>query len=350
MKNVKVNSYNEWDPLREVVVGIATNARYPKNDLGMNASIAFEEELLPSTNVAIPTIPRSVIDETNEDLDLFVKELQKLDIRVRRPNPVNTQQIVKTPQWETSMYFNYCPRDTLLVVGDMIVESPNVYRSRSIETLSYRDILIDYLESGCRWIAAPKPQLRDIDYDLSPRASSILMNKEPIFDAANILRAGKDIFYLISNGGNELGLRWLQATLGEAYTVHPLRSLYQGTHIDTTLALLRPGLILANPSRVNDRNLPDILKKWQVIYAPEMEEYTYSGMPPLSSAWLGMNLFMINPNLAVVDAHQTGLIALLEKHSIDVLPLKLRHGRQLEGGFHCVTLDVYRDGRLENYF
>lgn len=348
---MKVNSHNEWDPLQEVIIGTASNARYPKNDLSIAINTASESQhSIPNTAVTMPNVPQSVITETNEDLDIFAKELQKRGIRVRRPDPIETKKEIKTPYWKTTQYFNYCPRDTLFVVGDTIIESPNTFRSRYFETLSYRDILVDYLNSGSRWISAPKPRLRDVDYIADPNSTTTLTNNDPIFDAANILRAGKDIFYLVSNSGNELGLRWPQSTLGSDYRVHPIRSMYSGTHIDTTLALLRPGLALANPARVNSSNLPDILKKWQIIYAPQMEEYQYSNMSPLSSEWLGMNLFMIRPDLAVVDAHQVALIKLLKKHNIDVLPLKLRHGRQLEGGFHCVTLDVFRQGKREDYF
>jgi glycine amidinotransferase/scyllo-inosamine-4-phosphate amidinotransferase 1 len=203
---------------------------------------------------------------------------------------------------------------------------------------------------GYRWIIAPKPRLRDEDYITDSKASTVLAETDPMFDAANILRAGKDIFYLVSGSGNMLGYSWLQNVLGDEYRVHACHGLYSGTHIDTTLAFLRPGLVLANPARVNSDNLPPALKKWEVIYAPDMQEYNYSNISPLSSKWLGMNLLMLNPNLAVVDEHQTELIKLLEKHKIAVLPLKLRHGRVLEGGFHCVTTDVHRLGEKEDYF
>jgi len=346
----EINSYDEWSQLREVIVGIATNAKYPKNDLGMNANIAFDEKRLPKTDVDVPNIPEYIIEETNQDLELFVSELKKLEVRVKRPKPVDTSEVIKTSCWETTQYFNYCPRDILLVIGDMIIESPCVYRSRCYETLSYREILLDYMKSGSRWIAAPRPRLRDDDYITTQKCPTVLSDSDPIFDAANIIRAGRDIFFLISNSGNELGYEWLKNLLGDEYRVHPLRSVYSGTHIDTTIAFLRPGLILANPERVNVENLPAILKKWDIVYAPKMREIKYSDLPQLSSAWLGMNLFMINPNLAVVDADQIELIKLLERRQINVLPLRLRHGRLLEGGFHCVTLDINREGEKEDYF
>jgi N-dimethylarginine dimethylaminohydrolase len=70
----------------------------------------------------------------------------------------------------------------------------------------------------------------------------------------------------------------------------------------------------------------------------------------IGSNWIDMNLFSVNPNLAVVDQDQTGLIKLIEKHGIDVIPLKMRHAKMLGGGFHCVTLDIRRTGTLDRYF
>lgn len=62
-----------------------------------------------------------------------------------------------------------------------------------------------------------------------------------------------------------------------------------------------------------------------------------------------MNLFMLAPDLAVVERSQTPLIKLLEHNGIRCVPLRWRHGRTLGGGFHCVTLDVRRRGKLEDY-
>jgi N-dimethylarginine dimethylaminohydrolase len=62
-----------------------------------------------------------------------------------------------------------------------------------------------------------------------------------------------------------------------------------------------------------------------------------------------MNLLMIDPDRALVDAGQPELIAELEDHKIEVLPVRSRHARILGGGFHCVTLDTVRDGGPERY-
>jgi len=62
-----------------------------------------------------------------------------------------------------------------------------------------------------------------------------------------------------------------------------------------------------------------------------------------------MNLLMVGPGLAIADAGHPELLRELERHGIDVLPHRLRHARVLGGGFHCVTLDIVRDGGFEDY-
>ena len=113
-------------------------------------------------------------------------------------------------------------------------------------------------------------------------------------------------------------------------------------------------MILCNPARVNHATLPEILKQWEVIYSPPMENTDRYNADYLSksigSDWIDMNLFSINPDLVVADRDQTALIRLLEKHGLDVIPLKLRHSKMLGGGFHCVTLDIRRRGTLQRYF
>ena len=241
----------------------------------------------------------------------------------------------------------------MLVIGDQIIETPNVMRSRSQETFSYRKMLMEYFQSGAKWYSAPKPMLLDslFNVDLekpTPR------DDEPAFDAANVLRFGEDLLYLVSATGNKMGGQWLQSVLGDNYRMHYLEDVYYGSHIDSTFVALRPDLILCNPGRINNDTLPEILKQWEVIYSPPMEntdshdaEYKSKS---IGSDWIDMNAFSISPNLVVVDQDQTALIKLLERHGLDVAPLKLRHSKMLGGGFHCVTLDVRRKGKMERYF
>lgn len=344
-----VNVHTEWDPLKEIIVGTAIDARIPCQDKGL---FSLEYRTYYSSQAEIPSgkYSQRIINETEEDLCTLVNVLKKMDIKVRRPQATDHAKTFKTPDWESDGLYNYCPRDLLLAVGNTIIEAPMPLRCRFLETFAYKNVLIEYMKSGSRWISAPKPRLIDNMYNASDPSKSALNNYEPVFDAANVLRVGKDLLYLISNTGNELGCQWLQNTLGSEYKIHPCYDLYAETHIDSTITLLRPGLVLLNPERVNERNIPPLLKNWDVIWAPEMVDTGFSGEKPYASVWVGMNFLMVNPSLAIIDKHQIPLIKLMEKQKIDVIPLQLRHCRTLGGGFHCVTLDVRRNGKLEDYF
>jgi N-dimethylarginine dimethylaminohydrolase len=346
----RVWSCNEWDPLEEVIVGNPMRARFPTADPSTRLAEFSDRRL---EQIPQGPFPERIIEETEEDLQAFIAVLIGLGITVRRPETWPHEARFSTIHWESRGYYNYCPRDLMLVVGDQVIETPNVIRSRALETFSYRALLLDYLKSGARWYSAPRPMLLDSLFEVD-LARPTPRNDEPAFDAANVLRLGRDLIYLVSSTGNELGGQWLQTILGEDFRVHFLKDVYYGSHIDSTFVALRPGLVLCNPARVGADTLPGILEQWDVIYSPPMENTERYDADYLSksigSEWIDMNLFSIRPDLVVVDRDQTALIRLLEKNRLDVIPLKLRHSRMLGGGFHCVTLDVRRRGTMQRYF
>lgn len=346
----RVWSCNEWDPLREVIIGNIRNARFPNPD---KSSHIGEWAGRPFDTIPSGPIPQSVVDETEEDLDVFATSLRRLGIVVKGPDDWPHDLEFSTPFWTTRGFYNYCPRDIFMVIGDQIIETPNTIRGRYLESFSYRRILMEYLQAGARWYSAPKPMLLDQLFDVDHNYP-IPRNDEPVFDAANVLRFGYDLLYLISCTGNEMGAHWLQVVLGEKYRVHPCRINYHGSHIDTSVVALRPGLLLCNPERVRKEMLPNCFHDWKIIYSPPLVGVNRFSHEYLSQAiatsWIDLNLFSIRPDLVVADCDQLPLIKLLEENGVNVLPLKLRHARMLGGGFHCVTLDTRREGKMESYF
>lgn len=346
----RVWSCNEWDPLVEVIVGNPRNARFPFPD---QSTLIAEYAGRSIDEIPIGPFPESIIEEAEEDLSDLVSLFESLGVTVKRPATWEHEAEFSTPFWSTKGYYNYCPRDIILVVGDQIIETPNTIRGRFLETYSYHDILIEYLREGARWFSAPKPMLKDTLFDVDHK-SPIPRNDEPVFDAANVIRLGTDLLYLISATGNEFGAHWLQTVLGPKFKVHLCRLDYYGSHIDTSVVALRPGLLLCNPERVQREMLPSAFKSWEVIYSPPMVGVDRFESAYLSrcigSNWIDMNLFSITPELVVIDRDQLPLIKLLESKGLDVAPMKLRHARMMGGGYHCATLDVKRQGEMESYF
>jgi glycine amidinotransferase/scyllo-inosamine-4-phosphate amidinotransferase 1 len=335
---VSVN--NEWGKLREIIVGTVDNANMPTHGKDLHCINYATETEIPKDEIGF--WDKQVYDETQEDLENLSNLLTDIGVKVHRPSSIDTQKIVSNGYWETTQYYTFCPRDTVTVIGNNILESPMSLRSRQFETDSFRDIFIKKMEEGVNWVSAPKPRLLDSMYQREDLSKITLNNHEPVFDAANILRCNDDILYLVSNTGNLKGSKWLQNFLGEKYKVHNIENVYSYIHIDSTIALLREGLCLLNPERVNENNIPEFLKSWDKIWCPPMVDIGYH-KTIRASVWIGVNLLSIDENTVIVDNRQIDLIKELKKYNIDTLDCKIRHSRTLGGSFHCVTTELLRD-------
>ena len=317
---------NEWDTLRKVIVGSATGAQIPFLDASLRC-INYADQF----DIAdIPTgpYPQQVIDEANEDLEIFCDFLRGESVEVLRP--VDNQPA----------YYNFCPRDGILVHGKDIIVTPQPLRSRVNEYQAFAKHLPHYTVVN---IERPSALY---NFECVGNPDILALNEiEPAFDAANILRCNDDLFYLISNSANETGLKWLQQFTCSPKRVWPIQGIYSYMHIDSTIALLREGLMLLNPSRIQSVDqLPKPLQNWDVIWAPEPIDIGYYPGYCHGSVWVAnVNLFSVRPDLVVLEQHQHETRHLLEQHGIDCAMLPGRHQRTLSGGFHCVTLDLERE-------
>ncbi|ESQ12656.1 MAG: hypothetical protein N838_24245 [Thiohalocapsa sp. PB-PSB1] len=212
-----VSVHNEWDALEAIIVGTARGARFPRYDRSFHATFYHD---LPRHQVPSGPFPEQVLAEAEEDLDALAALLSANGVQVMRPEPVDCAATTRTPDWASDDLYNYCPRDLLLALGDTVIECPTPMRARYLEARAYRHLMHQAIRAGSRWIAAPRPQLADTLYNLEDPDRPGLLEHEPVFDAANVLRMGRDLLYLRSNTGNAFGAQWLQTTLGPDYRVH----------------------------------------------------------------------------------------------------------------------------------
>lgn len=331
------NVNNEWGQLKKVILGTVNNAQIPIiKDKGLHCidyAHYTDEEF---ENIPTGPYPSQVIEETREDLNHIERILTGLGVEVHRSPTSDPDR----PFHDS--YYDYCPRDSMLVIKDKVITTPMTLRQRRDEADKYKEMFTP--ES---WVEFPKPVADDSLYDRRDLSKPTLMNNEPVFDAANVLKANNDILYLISNTGNHAGAEylqnWLRENISEHYNVHKAENIYAYIHIDTTFVFLKEGLVLVNPARVNVYNMPNFLRNWDVINAPEpYPTQVMSDWCP-ASPWLGMNILSINEKLVMVEEHQIMLMKMLKKFGIESIPVRLRHARTLSGGPHCITLDVERE-------
>ena len=301
-----ISSYNEWDPIRSVVVGRAKYANWPSAD----PVFARESEKTTWKETPVPSgpVPDHIVDEANEDLNILAYTLHNLGIHVIRPSPRNYPV--------TGGMYNYCPRDRLLVYGSTIVDPAMMYPCRDQEILTLEEVTH-----------------KSHDIRVMPRDQGM------VFDAANVCRLNDTWLYLESDSGNRRAYEWLCDQFPDV-TIE-LVNFYSGVHIDSTIVPLREGLVMLNASRVSEATVPKCLESWEKIWVHDVvaqDFYQY----PYASKWIAMNMLVVDPTTVVVDRHQVDLIKTLESHQFTVIPLELRHSRTLGGGFHCVTLDLLR--------
>lgn len=363
---MKLNSHNEWDTLKEIIIG-RPNAR---------ASLTFKKPVSKKVmeqaeQLACEAYPQKMIDEVDEDLEGLCDVIKDFGVKIYRPDTSDIHQVFTTPYFNASAESAFTPRDLYLVVGNTVIEAPSQDKHRYFEAQAYYDIMYQYFANGSSWIAGPKPKLKgDYPYLEDEQKSIELSEDEILFEAATIVRMGKDILYLISRSGNRLGAKWLQNVLGNQYHVHTTNQIYNDSHIDSTVLCLGQGLVLLNATRVNKNNCPPVFNKWEKILFKKIMPYPHeilkfhqnvrlkiytkllklgfkSNLNIIHSEWVGINLLSLDPETVVVDKIQTNLIKTLEKRGLTCIPISFRYS-YLMGGIHCCTLDTVRDSRLES--
>jgi glycine amidinotransferase/scyllo-inosamine-4-phosphate amidinotransferase 1 len=288
-------------------VGSARHANWPTTDPVFAQE--GEKTLWKETPVPSGPVPDWIIDEAEAELDDLAAKLTQLGVEVHRPTEMDFVSL-------NGMY-NYCPRDRLLVAGTTIVDPAMMYPCRNMELAAYHDIV----DAAEQYLHMPR-------------------NEGMTLDAANVCRLGDTWLYLESASGNKKAYDWLCEQFPNINI--ELCNFYAGVHIDSTIVPLREGLVLVNGARVNADTLPKVFRDWEVLYVDQVVEQDFYQYP-YASKWIALNMLVVNPTTVIMDADQAELRYALETRGFEVIPHKLSHSRTLGGGFHCVTLDLWRE-------
>ncbi len=309
------------------------------------------------------------VEKAALQLDNFAAILEARGIRVDRPEPLQWNQAIRTPDFAVDNMFTCMPpRDVLLTVGNEILNAPMAFRCRYFEYLAYHGLMQRYFDEdpGFRWEQAPRPRLTTASYQTgyfdgitveeklrrTAALDFVTTEHEPLFDAADVLRLGKDLFCQHGLTTNRKAMRWLQ----RHFPNHRVHSLNfpddpDPIHIDATFVPLREGLIMNNPNRP----LPESQRKifeandWQIIHAAGP---AHDKPPPLcySSIWLSMNVLLLDQKTVCVEESEIHQIQQLDSLGFEVVPVPFRDVYPFGGGLHCATADVHREGSCEDYF
>jgi glycine amidinotransferase len=378
-----VNSWNEWDPLKRVIVGRPEGTQVPALEPGYWHNY-------PSFGYplgAYGKFPQEMVDKANEQMDNFCKIMEDRGIivdRTARHDYLEEVLPIGTPDWtQLNARGTNNPRDLFLPIGNEIMETPGSLRSRWYEYLHLRPLFEQYFKEDPEflWTSAPKPRLTDESYvenyfynyafvwsDEEKRQRMYDWNfniteKEPLWDAADAARAGKDIFWQASSVTNRAGMDWLKRYFGpKGIRIHPVTfdsdEHFHPWHIDVSLILMRPGLAMTNPKGpLLTEEAKELFKinDWELVDAAEpTHHYEKSinvfGVELEGPSHISMNTFSLGPNTVCVEAKELKYIDQLTKLGFEVVEVPYEAVVPFGGMLHCTTLDVYREGDCEDYF
>ena len=240
------------------------------------------------------------------------------------------------------------PRDLFFVLGDTLIESAMCEQERFFETFYFRDIILGHFHKGAKWMSMPIPRH---DYRLVPDDDTV-PNFDPIMDAPSCLQYGKDVFVNIRGAGNTLGHQWLESTFGDKYKFHLVDQDNIIGHLDSQMAILRPGLLYTYHNR--DR-LPAFFKDWDIINFDPTEDRKMSASQEIidtriqdsdfENTVLGINCLSLDRNTVVMWEHykeNKQITTQFEKHGIEIIFVPFTYSHFYNQGVTCLTLELER--------
>lgn len=356
-----INSNTSFGKLKEVIVGRELNLT--KRIADITFRYFYKESLdqgLYRKDFGGYEISYDILQIRRKQLDNLAKLLESLNIKVYRPDEVNSVKQLKTPTFETENSSASNVRDLTLVYQNKIIETPTFIRNRYFENIQLYSIFNSVYDNGNggQWIKAPLTKLTKdtIDLDDWKKDRNFLNCPEKFemaIDGAQFLRIGKDVIVNVATYNQYKGYLWVKSFFPES-NFYLIKS--NDNHIDGELICLKPGVFLANPNfKQYKYQLPEKFKKWKFLYPNDLtKNIDVTGMTNIdirlaSSRGMDINVLSIDENTVLVNKRAIGVIDILKRNNFNVIEVALDYGEIFAGGIHCSTLDLVREDEYIEY-
>ena len=199
---------------------------------------------------------------------------------------------------------------------------------------------------------------------------------------ATTTRVGKDLYFgtVIQNESKDKIIKYLREVEGEISSDYRSHVVNVGTHSDGIFCPVKPGLIVSLRSIKNyEKTFPD----WEVVYLPDQSwdkiypflklkkknygkwwvpgEELNDDFTDFVETWLkdwvlyveetvfDVNMLVIDEHNVVCNNYSKDVFDAFERHGITPHIINFRHRYFWDGGVHCITQDLYREGKMEDY-
>ena len=325
---IPVKGYATFDPLKSCLIG-------------RNFSGDFFKKNISDPKVADPL--RRIADETEEDYQALEKILKNANVKTYR---VDFDENKFDKDWHGRP--PVCPRDHFAVIGETFYAH------------QYTDFYGNFLKQ-------------------IPKKNLSLGSKAVEVSTAIIARVGKDLFWDVKEDSKQEDINFFKDRWeSEGFNVHVSR---RGYHSDGSFCVVKPGCI------VTLKDVQDYTTEfpgWDILYLPDQSwkkvhpftkmkekvkgrwwipgEEDNDTLIHFINTWLNdwvgyveetvfdVNMLSIDQNTIICNNYNKEVFEHFKKHKVEPIVFNFRHRYFWDGGIHCITQDLYREGKMEDYF
>jgi len=371
--------YQHWDPLKVCAVGRS----YPPEFYSW-ITVPHVRELFEK--IAI---------ETEEDYQNIIRKLQSFGVEIVRTDIPDHQDLCK--QYDGRLVPPpMCPRDHTIMIGDKFYINKDsgeetaynqVRDSSWPDCNSYSDWLSlpDWIREECLKVhkigisrCSIQHSYTSILQQVKSQGNKIIANIQGI-NGAMIARLGRDLYVGTETSNQDQDK--LKKFIDREFTNTRNHIVNTNGHSDATYCPVCPGLIV---SLYDVPNYSDTFPGWEVIYLPgqswdavlpflDLKEKNQGKwwipgfehdqkVVDVIEQWLGhwtgyveetvfdINMLIIDPKNVMVFNYNQQVFDALDRYGITPHIVPFRHRFFWDGGIHCVTSDLHREGIMQDYF
>ena len=367
--------YQHWDPLRVCVVGRS----YPPEFYSW-IKVPHVRELF-----------EKIATETEEDYQGIIKLLERFEVEVLRPDLIE-------PTFVNGKFLPppMTPRDYTAMIGSTFYNNYGLnfkdFYSKvkdsqwpECDDLDNFDQLPEVIRQECievhhldRW-SARQNNYSSILKRIVSNGNKIVDHLDSLINGAMVSRIGRDLYFGTESYNQDTTS--IQRLVDQEFFSTRNHVVNTGGHGDGTYCPVAPGLIISlQDIPTYEKTFPG----WEVVYLPGQSWAAVKSFLDLKKknhgrwwipgfehdtdvvdvveSWLGhwtgyveetvfdVNMLIIDPKNVAVFNYNKQVFDALERYGITPHIVPFRHRYFWDGGIHCVTSDLHREGVMQDFF
>ena len=349
---MKYSVHQHWDPLKVMAVGTS----YPPE---------FYDYI---KNEKVRKVFYRIAEETEEDYQKLINLLKSFGVDIYRM-PIDTLMdqakfSIKSDTFITPPY-SMQPRDQSVMIGDTFYCNGDPI---------YKPLWDKVAEQG-----------NVVKHNQNFKTGFKLQNEMDLYlNGAQLTRIGKDLYIgsleHVPDREKE-NIKIVQQELTKELSDYRLTFVDTQGHADGTFCPVTPGLIVSINSPLQyKQTFPD----WEIVYLPgegwsKMGEFLYlkrknagkwwvpgeelnddftDYVETWMNKWVGyaeesvfdVNMIVVDKKNVIVNSYNKKVFDAFSRYGITPHICNFRHRYFWDGGLHCITSDLHREGVQEDYF